>query len=127
MAGTYNVLNPISNLLPSASWPAELAFAGDTLDDALSNVYFTDYQLNGLQNGVGFELTIVITREISIEIPGLQGTKIVFAGGAGEGASSFRLVAYLGEAGFELRADDIELALRFPPSILTPVPETPGG
>lgn len=127
MAGTYSVLNPISNLLPAASWPAELAFASDTLDYALSSVYFTDYQLVGLQNGVGFELTIVITRELSIEIPGLQDTKIVFAGGAGEGASSFRLSAFLGEDGFELRADDIELALRFPPSILKPVPETEGG
>ena len=126
MAVALAVLNPISNLLPVASWPEELAFAGDTLEDALSNVYFTDYELVCLDNGIGFEIGIVITRELSIEIPGLQGTKLVFAGGAGAGATSFRLVAFVGDEGFELRAEDIEIALRFPPSILKPVPANEG-
>lgn len=125
MASNFLALNPIANLLPAEAWPDEFVPA-DTLQDLLSNVYFTDYALISLSTGIGFEVRIVITRELSVDIPGLQGTKLVFGGGAGEGMTSFALTAFVNEDGFELRADDIEVALRFPPTILKPVPATPG-
>ncbi len=127
MESAQSLLNPITKLLSPESWPTELAFVdGQTVQEALSDVYFTDYELISLQKGIGFEITIVITRELSVEIPGLQGTKLVLGGASGAGMTSFRLVAFLGEEGFELWAEEIQVALRFPPSILKPVPKSEG-
>lgn len=127
MESTLRILLPVSTLVPKESLPVDLHFGdGQTTDQALSDVYFADYDLFGVGEGVGFSITVVITRELSIELPGLQGTKLVLGGAAGEGVTTFRLNAYVNEQGFELRADEIQLAVRFPPEILKPMPPSEG-
>ena len=127
MESTLRVLLPVLTLVPEESLPANLNFGeGQTTSQALSDVYFTDYDLFAVGEGVGLSLTIVFTHELSLELPGLQGAKLVLGGAAGEGVTSFRLNVYLNEQGFELRADELQVSLRFPPSILKPVPAAEG-
>ena len=122
MEKTYHVLVPITELAPPESWSADVAAAdGRAIQDVLSEVYFTDYELGSIHDGIQFGITIVVTREISFDIPGLQGMALVLGGASGAGITSFRLTAFIDKNGFELRADEIEIALRFPPSILKPV------
>lgn len=116
---------PIAELLPSSLWPEEL-LPNESLEDLFAKVYFTNYELFSVENGLGFELDIFILGEISIQIPGLQDIAFVIGSGAGEGRTGFRLSMFVGDGAFELRMDDIEVALRFPPSILKPAPETDG-
>ena len=127
MGGAAKFLLPITELLSADLWPDDYPFPdGKESQDALSEVYFTDYELISSRNGIQFQTTILITEEISVGIPGFEGVELVLGGNVGEAVSSFLLSAFVGESGFELRADDIEIALRFPPSILRPVAETEG-
>lgn len=120
------VLAPVTHLIPPQALPAELNL-GEPPELALADVYFTGYELFSVGEGLAFALTIVIARELSLEIPGLAGAKLVVGAPPGGDVTTFRLTAFLTEDGFELRADDIRIALRLPPSILTPVPAGDGG
>ena len=116
MESTLRVLAPVSSLFPVEALPVDLDFGdGQTPDQALADVYFTDCELFGIGEGIGFRLTVVITRELSSEIPGLQGTKLVLGVAAGGDVTRFHLTTFVNEDGFELRADEIQVALRFPP------------
>jgi hypothetical protein len=122
------LLVPITELITSDQWPADYVPAGGaSVDSALAKVYFTDYRTLLSDAALGFEATIVFLEEIAIAIPGLGGMSLVFGAAAGAGTAACRLEAHFGKDGWSLRANDIEIALRFPPDILRPVPPADGG
>jgi hypothetical protein len=122
---TLHVLAPVAELFPLDALPAGLDF-GHPPEQALAGVYFTEYDLISARDGVGCTMTIVVTEELGIDVPLLEGARLVIGAQAGGGVTQFRLTAFLGPDGVELRAEDIRIALRFPPSLLTPVPAAPG-
>jgi hypothetical protein len=127
MESNLRILAPVSSLVRVEALPAELDFGqGQTPEQVLGDVYFTDYDLFTVGDGIGFALTIVIARELGVDIPGLEGTRLVVGAAPGGDVTRFRLTAFVHEDGFELRAEEIQVALRFPPSLLKPVPAAEG-
>jgi len=126
--GTTQILLPVTSQFPADAIPAGLRFSdGRTPDQALGSVYCTDYALFSTAEGIGFTTSIVIGEELGIDLPLLDGTKLLLGAPPAGGVTQFRLTAFLAEDGFQLTADEIRLALRLPPSLLKPVPATPGG
>lgn len=125
MADTISFLSPISRLVP-AGLAEFLPIDAATQAEIDSKVFYTDF--NVLKGGgrVGFEITIVIAEELSIELPWLEGTALVFGAAAGHGMTSFRASIAVGEGTFNFGVSEIELALRLPPTILKPAPAEAG-
>jgi hypothetical protein len=128
MTDPLSFLAPISRLLPTDSGLDKyLPLDSETLAAIDKSVTYTDFHLLSVSGGVGFEATIAITGELSIPLPWLSGTALVFGGGAGAGLTSFRLAFAISKNGFTLSADDVEIALRLPPDVLKPAPSENGG
>ncbi len=116
-------LVPIRELLPAENIPGEL-MDNETSDigDIISRVFFSNFHIFSVETGIGFELVLIISEELKIEVPGINGLAIVFGSASGSGRTSFHIDFFLGEDAFELTIDQIEIALRFPRSFLRPAP-----
>ncbi len=120
-------LVPIVELLPEEAVPAEL-WEGEEAEigEALRRIYFSNLNIFSVENGVGFELLVIISEEVKINIPGINGLALVFGGGTGSGTTSFHLDFFMGEDVFELIIDQIQMGLRLPKSFLRPAPYADG-
>src|SRR4051812_34477737 len=128
MDNTLRVLAPVTGLFPAEALPTGLDFGdGGTPEQALGSVYFTEYEPFSTEAGIGLTLTIVIDGGLGIAVPGLPDTRLVVGAAPGGDVTKFRLTAFLDEEGFELRADDVRIALRLPLSLLRPAPPAGGG
>jgi hypothetical protein len=121
MADEVYFLAPISTLLPSGL-EAYLPLDPGTIAAIDSKVAYTEANLIVEESGLGFEAMLVITGELSLELPWLAGTALVIGGGAGAGRTSFTVAAFVNDDGFAFSIDDVEIALRLPPDLLKPAP-----
>ncbi|GIH02225.1 hypothetical protein Rhe02_02920 [Rhizocola hellebori] len=122
------ILTPVTSQFPAQALPAGLDFGdGRSAEQVLGSVYCTDYSLLAANGGIGFTASIIIAEELGIGIPGLDEAKLLIGAPPAGGITQVRLTAFVGEDGFELTADEIRVALRLPPSLLKPMPTTPGG
>jgi hypothetical protein len=128
MSYEYSIVAPLSELIPTKFWPTELnAEDGSTIDDILSKILFSDYNILTIgEEGIGFELMLIITEEISLRIPGMLGAALVLGSRAGTEMTNIRASFFIGKNIFILHFDDIDIALRFPPNILKPALENDG-
>ena len=89
-------------------------------------MYYTDYATSLSSRGFSFVIDLVIPEEIVINLPGLDTIGIVI-GSAGSGNTEITASLFVGPDNFELRLDNVSgLALRFPQSILKPMPQSEG-
>ncbi|HEX2079267.1 MAG TPA: hypothetical protein VHG08_16190 [Longimicrobium sp.] len=91
----------------------------------LNRLFFTNYALVNRRDGSGLLIQLVVAGEAALGFPGVESLAIVF-GTTDAGATLLDTSFFLGPRGFSARVDDVTVGLRFPPSILKPVPESPG-
>jgi hypothetical protein len=117
---------PIRSLIDEASIPTDFITSADSpLAPLLDRLFYTNYALVNRPDGAGLLIELVVAGEAAIGLPGLDGLAIVF-GSTDAGATLIDAGFFFGTKGFSARVDNITVALRFPPSILKPVPESPG-
>lgn len=127
MPDRLSFLSPLSTLFPPGNGLGKyLPLDAQTLQAIDSKVAYTDPRIINTGRGIGFEATFVITGELSIELPWLAGTALVFGGGAGPGQTSFQAMVFVSDQGFTFAVDEVELALRLPPDLLKPAPADDG-
>ncbi len=118
---------PIRKLISEADIPLDfLASPDGALAPVLDKLFFTNYALIQSPDGFGVAIELVVAGEAALSLPGLDGFAFV-VGGDGEGATLIDASLFASARGISVRLDNVTVALRFPPSILKPVPETPGG
>ena len=118
---------PIRKLIDEAGIPTDFIIASDgALAPLLDRLFFTNYALVNRLDGTGLLIQLVVAGEAAISLPGLESLAIVF-GTTDAGATLIDASFFLGNNGFSARVDNVTVGLRFPPSILRPVPESPGG
>lgn len=125
---TVGYATPIRTLVEEALVSLELdefVKPGGGASAVLDDLYYTDYAASLDADGLSFVIDLLIPVEIAISLPGVDSLALVIGGGAG--ATRFRAALFVGPRDFELRLDDIDVALRFPPSVLKPVPPATGG
>lgn len=116
---------PIRRLIDEAGFPTDFITASDgPLAPVLDRLFFTNYALINRLDGTGLLIQLVIAGEAAIGFPGLDGLAVVF-GRTDAGATLIDASFFVGSKGFSARLDDVVVGLRFPPSILKPVPESP--
>ena len=117
---------PIRKLIDEAGIPADFITASDgALAPLLDRIFFTNYALVNRLDGAGLLINLVVAGEAALGVPGLQSLALVF-GSTSAGATLIDASFFVGNNGFSARVDNVTVALRFPPSILKPVPESPG-
>lgn len=117
---------PIRRLIDEASFPTDFITASDgPLAPVLDRLFFTNYALINRLDGAGLLIQLVVAGEAAIGLPGVESLAIVF-GSTDAGATLIDASFFVGKKGFSARLDNLTVALRFPPSILKPVPESPG-
>jgi hypothetical protein len=123
---TLSYAVPIRNLIREANIPTDFITADDgLLAPLLNKLYFTDYSVATRPDGIGLVIELVVAGEAAIGFPGVEGLSLVF-GSTDAGATLLDASFFIGAKGFSARVDDVTVVLRFPPSILKPVPESPG-
>jgi hypothetical protein len=123
---TLNYAVPLRKLLSDASIPTDFITASDSpLAPLLNKLFFTHYSLVSKPEGIGLLIELVVSGEAAIGFPGVEGLAIVF-GETDAGATLIDASFFVGEEGFSASVDNVTVALRFPPSILKPVLESPG-
>lgn len=116
---------PIRTLISEADIPTDFITAADSpLAPLLDKLFFTDYSVITRPDGIGLMIELVVAGEASIGLPGLNGFAIVFGNSEG-GATLINASFSLFKGAFSAELDDVTIALRFPPSILKPVAESP--
>jgi hypothetical protein len=118
----------LSDLVPTGllpAWLADLVQPVQGITAVLDGLYYTDYALSVSPGGLSFVIDLVIPGEVALGVPGLDSVQLVL-GGDGAGATAVTASLRIGQAGWDFRVDDISIALRFPPSVLKPVPASPG-
>src|SRR5215212_7484474 len=125
---TIEYATRLRELVPDNLLPANISDfilpADGVIGRLFDNIYFTDYSASVTADGFYLVIDIVIPGELAFELPGLDGIKIVI-GGTTPGATSITTSLLVGIDEFELRLDNIDIALRFPSSILKPMPTSP--
>ncbi len=117
---------PIRKLISEADIPLDFLAAPDgALAPVLDKLFFTTYALIQSPDGFGVAIELVVAGEAALSLPGLDGFAFV-VGSDGEGATLIDASFFVSARGVSARLDNVTVALRFPPSILKPVPETPG-
>lgn len=117
---------PIRRLIDEASFPTDFITASDSpLAPVLDRLFYTNYALVNRLDGAGLVIQLVIAGEAALSLPGLQSFAIVF-GSTDAGATLLDASFSIGPQGFSARVDNVAVGLRFPPTILKPVPESPG-
>src|SRR5712692_9520226 len=120
--------NPIRDLVPDTLLPADLSdfIRSDegSVGQLLHRLYFTDYSASISPRGLSFVVNLLIPGELALSLPGLDSFQIVIASDS-TGATTVTASLLVGADDFEFRLDNIVLALRFPPSILKPMPPSP--
>jgi hypothetical protein len=117
---------PIRKLISEADIPLDFLAAPDgALAPVLDKLFFTNYALIQSPDGFGLAIELVVAGEAALSLPGLDGFAFV-VGSDGDGATLLDASFFVSARGFSARLDNVTVALRFPPSILKPVPETPG-
>jgi len=118
---------PIRKLIAEADVPLDFLTATDgVLAPVLDKLFFTSYAPIMSPDGFGAAIQLVVAGEASLALPGLDDFSFVI-GSDGENATLINVTVFVSPDGFNARLDDVTVALRFPPSVLRPVPETPGG
>jgi hypothetical protein len=117
---------PIRKLISEADIPLDfLASPDGALAPVLDKLFFTGYALMESPEGFGVAIELVVAGEAALSLPGLDGFAFVI-GGDGDGGTVIDASIFVTAQGFSARLDNVTVALRFPPTILKPVPETPG-
>lgn len=121
-----NYAVPIRNLIRDADFPTDFLTADDgLLGPLLSKLYFTDYAVTVRPDGLGLWIELVVAGEAAIGFPGVPSLAVVF-GTTDGGATLIDASFFVGAKGLSASLDDVTVGLRFPPSVLKPVPESPG-
>src|SRR3954469_5992576 len=127
--GSVSILSyaiPIRKLIDEAGFPTDFITASDgPLAAVLDRLFFTNYALVNRRDGTGLLIQLVVAGEAAIGFPGVENLAIVF-GSTDAGATLIDASFFVSNKGFSARVDNVTVALRFPPSILKPVPEFPG-
>src|SRR5262249_26574900 len=117
---------PIRKLISESDIPLDfLASPDGALAPVLDKLFFTSYALIQSPDGFGVAIELVVAGEAALSLPGLDGFAFVI-GGDGDGGTLIDASIFVTAQGFTARLDNVTIALRFPPTILKPVPETPG-
>jgi uncharacterized linocin/CFP29 family protein len=117
---------PIRDLINESDLPTDFLTTPDgPLASVLDKLFFIDYALVSGPDGIGLTIELVVAGEAAISLPGLAGFGFVL-GSEGAGVTLIDASFFISQRGFSARLDDVTVALRFPPSILKPVPELPG-
>jgi hypothetical protein len=123
---TLDYAVPIRELIDESAIPLDFVTSAEgPVGDVLDKLFFTDYAVSSGPEHFGASLDLLIAGETALAIPGLDGFAFVF-GSDGANATLVRLSFLATPAGLTAQADDVSIALRFPPSILKPMPEMPG-
>src|SRR5881394_1000571 len=123
---TLNYAIPVRTLISEASIPTDFITASDSpLAPLLDRLFYTNYAVVSRPDGVGMFIDLVVVGEAAIGFPGLESLAIVF-GTTDAGATLINASFFISNRGFRARWNNITVALRFPPTILKPMPESPG-
>lgn len=117
---------PIRKIIDEASIPTDFLTASDgPLAPLLDRLFFTDYAPIIDRDGVGVIIELVVAGEATFSLPGLEGVSFV-VGDTGTGATLLSASFFVDTKGLRANLNDLTMAVRFPPAILKPVPESPG-
>src|SRR6266516_681846 len=117
---------PIRTLFDESSVPVDFLTGEDgLLAPLLDHLFFTSHAPVVTQDAVGFVIDLVVDGELRLNAPGLNDLALVL-GGNPAGFTTVRVSALIGLKGVRAGLSNVTVALRFPPSILKPVPPSPG-
>lgn len=116
---------PIRELIDEEHIPTDFFSASDgLLTSVLDKLFFTQYSPVTDRDGIGLLIDLVVAEEVAISLPGLEGFKIVF-GSDDTGLTTISASFFAGSKGVYASFRDLTISVRFPPTILKPVPESP--
>jgi hypothetical protein len=115
-------LYPLSDLLDSDDLPGFEFDFGDAAD-LLGKLLYTDAAIEPAGDAVRCEITLVVPEELSLSFAGTDSFEFVLGGTTG--LAIFRLSAVLGSE-LSLTVEQLEFAVRFPPSMLERVSDGKG-
>lgn len=113
----YRSLGTLADVLGGISWPVDF-FSPEDLPTFLRKVYVLDYKTDYTARGFSSALSLAFEGELSIELPGLDGVKLV-AGGNAAGYTFLKASLEIGEDS-SLTLHHIQFALRFDKEVLKP-------
>jgi len=116
---TYAALGSVAEVLADLPWPVDF-FSADDLPGFLNKLIVLDYSFRNTPTGYEGWIWLAFEKELSIDIPGLEGVSIVF-GENKDDLTFVKLHVSVGDTN-EIKIVDTEMALRYEGSLLTPVP-----
>lgn len=114
----YSSLSPLSRVIADFPWPVDF-FSPEDLPAFLDSVYVLDYQLSDTDTGFTTTIWLAFEGELSVNLPGLDGVKLVAGGGDVTGLTFVTVTLVVGVE-TSLTLNNVRLSLRFDPSILKP-------
>jgi hypothetical protein len=118
-----HTLTPLSELLAEADLPEGVLDAVEGITELLDRLLVADAGVDMVEGGFRFRLTIALTDEMVLAIPGLNSVKLV-VGGYG-GITVFQLEGALGSnpttSPFRIAIRDVPLTLRVDGQLLRPL------
>jgi hypothetical protein len=113
----YRSIGTLRQLIGDIDWPIDF-FSVEDLPSFLDKIYVVDYDFNTIPSGFAATFWLAFEGELSIKIPGLEGTKLVV--GSNMPDFTFVTVTLKVTNDIILTFSNIRIALRFDPNILKP-------